>query len=297
MGTDGLAMGLALALCAIATFAVREVALGLGVVSEPDPFVPQHTRRVATAGGVAVALASAIVAFGLNVDFDPIGPLAVGTAIVLAAGVLDDVRALTPWQKLALQVVAAASAAALGLRSELVGSAVLDGLVTVIWIVIVVNAVNLTDVCDGLVTGLAVVALLALALVEPEVRSLALVVAGACLGFLVFNAPPASIFLGDAGSNLLGFLLGGLTLAAVQASGTWRGFVQIVLILGVFLFELVFVVAARTRRGVPWWQGSGDHVALRLQAAGLTRWGADTVVWSAAALLGIAAWLAGLGEG
>ena len=115
------------------------------------------------------------------------------------------------------------------------------------------------------------------------------VAAGACAGFLVLNAPRASIFLGDAGSHFVGFLLAALSMQTVGGRDRFAEFTAVLLVLGVFLFELVFLVWARRRRGLSWWLGSDDHAAIRLQAAGLTVWSTDVVLWVCGAMLGIGA--------
>ena len=158
-----------------------------------------------------------------------------------------------------------------------------------LWILILVNAVNLTDICDGLVSGLAAIAFLTLAAIDPSHAEAAVLAAGACAGFLVLNAPKASIFLGDTGSHFIGFLLAALSLQTVAGRDALAEFSAVVLVLGVFLFELVFLVWARYRRGLSWWLGSDDHAALRLQAAGLSVWMTDVVIWMGGAMLGMAA--------
>jgi UDP-GlcNAc:undecaprenyl-phosphate GlcNAc-1-phosphate transferase len=280
---------LAALLGALATVGARALALRLGVVSAPDPFVAQHTAPIAMCGGVAIAAATAAT-LGLDAGRVSVETAAVvGALLFLGTGLLDDVRGLAPLQKLALQVGSASVAVALGMTIPLTGNRALDAAAAVVWIVVIVNAVNLTDVCDGLVAGLGVIALVALAAIGPHWR-LALVVVGACLGFLVFNAPRASIFLGDAGSHFVGFALAAVALDAVRDADSASRLVATALVLGVPLFELVFVILVRAARSEPWWQGSADHFSLRLQAAGLSRWQTDAVAWTAAAGLALVGW-------
>ena len=275
----------------VAATALRAFARRVGLVDAPDPLVPQHKAPVATLGGAAVATGCALT-LGTGLAEPLQLGLGVGAGIALAAGVVDDVRDLPIVAKLALQAVAAGAAIALGLDLDLTGNGPVDAAVAFIWILVVINAVNLTDVCDGLVPGLAAIAFFALAVLEPGSSGPAIAAAGACVGFLALNAPPASIFLGDAGSHFLGFLLAAVALAAVQGGESPPNLVPPVLVLGLFLFELVFVVVERSRRGVPWWRGSDDHVALRLQAAGLSRIRTDLVLWASAAALGFGGLLA-----
>ncbi|SRR6266487_1191899 len=287
---DAVLLPLAAALGAVATQGTRAIATRLGVVSAPDAFVPQHTKYVASLGGVGLAAAAATT-LALDRSHGTVGrATALGALLFLGAGLVDDLWGLAPSRKLALQVVAASIAAGFGATFPATGHRPLDAIVGAVCIVAIVNAVNLTDVCDGLVAGLAVIALLALGFTEPSLRAPCLAVAGACLGFLLFNAPPASIFLGDTGSSFLGFVLAALLLAAVRGGSTGTRGIQVAFFVSVPLFELLFVVVARTLRREPWWRGSADHFSLRLQAAGLSRWQTDAIAWTAAAALALAGW-------
>jgi UDP-GlcNAc:undecaprenyl-phosphate GlcNAc-1-phosphate transferase len=281
---------LAALLGTVAAGGSRRLALRLGIVRDPDPFVAQHTRPVACLGGVALAAATA---GALALDADRVNvsaAMVVGALLFLGTGLLDDVRGLSPARKLALQVVSATVAAALGATLAVSGNRLVDGAAAVVWVVVIVNAVNLTDVCDGLVTGVGVIALLALGATEPALWAPCLAVGGACLGILVFNAPPASIFLGDAGSHFLGFALAMVALEVVRTAQAANLLVSGALVIGVPLFELAFVTFARLKRHEPWWRGSADHFSLRLQAAGLSRWQTDAVAWTLAGALAFAGW-------
>ena len=271
-----------------ASWTARTVAVRLAFVSAPHPLVSAHREPIPYLGGVAVA-AGALFALAAFRELAEVGVAAiVGGLSFLVVGLLDDVRPHRPGRKLVLQTGCAALAISLGLGLPLTGIEAVDALAGLAWILVVVNAVNVTDVCDGLVAGLAVIAFLAFAFSDLGARPLALAVAGACLGFLVFNAPPASIFLGDAGSHFLGYCLAVPTLASAGSPAASDEIVAGMLILGVPLFELAFVVAVRIHKGVPYWRGSTDHFSLRLQSAGLSRWQTDVLAWSAAAALALA---------
>jgi UDP-GlcNAc:undecaprenyl-phosphate GlcNAc-1-phosphate transferase len=284
------------------TWVVRGLALRWGIVNQPNPLVAQHTRPVAylgglgLAGGVAIGVGTA-AALWPEMDLLPGGipadALATGALLFLGIGLVDDLRAFSPLPKLLLQFAAAAIAAAAGVLGPRTGVAAADVAIAAFWMVVLVNAVNFTDVCDGLVSSIALVAFGILGLAEPRLGAGPLLVAGAALGVLAFNRPPASIFLGDAGSHLLGFLLAAGTLAGAAGRPPWPALPWALLAGGVFLFELAFITAERVRKGLPWWRGSPDHFALRLQAAGVGRGGVDAGAALAAALLagsGAALW-------
>jgi UDP-GlcNAc:undecaprenyl-phosphate/decaprenyl-phosphate GlcNAc-1-phosphate transferase len=115
---------------------------------------------------------------------------------------------------------------------------------------------------------------------------------GATLGFLVFNRPPATIFLGDGGSHLLGFIVGATLLSVTSSTmqPSWKHAAASVVACGVVLLEVALLMYSRTRTGIPWWRGSPHHFSLRLQARGLSRLATDVVAWSVAAVLCAIAW-------
>jgi UDP-GlcNAc:undecaprenyl-phosphate GlcNAc-1-phosphate transferase len=277
----------ATAACVVTSFAARMLAVRFDFVSAPHPLVSAHRKPVAYLGGVAVAVSALVALVALGQLRDLGAAVIAGGLLFLTIGLLDDLRPRAPGRKLFLQAACAGVAVALGLGLPVSGIDAVDAVAGVIWIVIVVNAVNVTDVCDGLVAGLSAVALLAFALLEPDSRPLAVAVAGACLGFLVFNAPEASLFLGDEGSHFVGFCLAVPTLAPAGSDGVPAKFVAGLLVLGVPLFELFFVAVVRRRKGLPSWRGSADHFAIRLQSAGLSRWQTDSLAWGVGGVLAV----------
>jgi UDP-GlcNAc:undecaprenyl-phosphate GlcNAc-1-phosphate transferase len=165
---------------------------------------------------------------------------------------------------------------------------------TVVWMLAVTNAFNLIDIMDGLSAGTGMVAALTL-LVVAEVNggsssaTLLAALAGACLGFLRYNFQPARIFMGDTGSMFIGLVLGASAMDAAYTGRNPLAALAPALILGVPLFDMLFVMYIRRRRGLPVMRGSPDHVALRLRK---WRWSTRATVlasYFATALLGGAA--------
>jgi UDP-GlcNAc:undecaprenyl-phosphate GlcNAc-1-phosphate transferase len=265
----------------------RWVARRLGFVSHPNPIVPQHLAPVAYLGGTGIAIG---VALGLVLAAQrgiaiPAAACAGGLAF-LVLGTFDDARPLSPALKLALQLAIASGYAAAVAPSPAVA------VVAVLWIATVVNAVNLTDVCDGLVSALAVVSSIAIAVLDGAL--VPGIVAAAAAGFWWINRAPATIFLGDGGSHLLGFAIAAGWLDAWQATPSWSRAGAALLGVAVFLLELGFLIIVRRRRGIPFWRGSPDHLALRLQAAGLSKHQTVAVALAfATATCACAVWLAG----
>ncbi len=257
-----------------------------------------HRGRVVLYGGVGIAAGFA-AAFALFrpawVRGDLLFAAACGAMFLL--GLVDDLRGLGAASKLVGQFAAAAGLTAFGLRLHWTGVAALDVGLTLLWLVGLANAVNLLDNMDGLAAGVATVAGAALALVfwdsgELGQARLAAMVAGAALGFLVFNVNPASIFMGDAGSLLLGFALAGL--AVLDEPGRARGvgaWAAPLLVLAVPILDTALVTVTRPLVGRKVVEGGTDHTSHRLVALGLSERAAVGLLWALAALGGAVAFL------
>ena len=279
------------------TWMVRNLGRTLGMVSHPGTIATQHRSPVACTGGIAIALtilfvtlAAQIMAGNTGVPLIP-ARVWVPAALFLLLGTIDDLRPLHAVTKIVLQVAAAISAVALDLRWYVTGIESVDIAISLAWFVLMVNAFNVTDVCDGLVGGLSVI-MLAFAGARADDPWVALITLGAVLGFLVFNRPPASVFLGDGGSHLLGFLVAAtlLPVAPDPEAVSWKHVAAAALAAGVVLVEVVLLMYSRAKAGIPWWRGSPHHFALRMQAHGLSRLATDMVAWSAAIALCVIAW-------
>jgi len=256
------------------TFISRSIAKRLGIVSHPNPIVPQHTCPIAYLGGVGVwiAITATLLLFSKSPVWGTMGP----AAAIMLVGLVDDLHPLSPWTRLALQILLGMAAVATGTILDLTHNSLVDGAISLAVILIFVNAFNLTDVSDGLVALLAMLGCLG-TLILGYNGSYALAVAGACLGFLVFNGPSASIFLGDAGSYLLGFTAAVLVInpsavRPVQPTDFWS-FTGLILLFLIPLLETTLLMIARFRKGIPLHLGSPDHFALRLQERGMNKWG------------------------
>jgi UDP-GlcNAc:undecaprenyl-phosphate GlcNAc-1-phosphate transferase len=203
-----------------------------------------------------------------------------GVSLLFLAGLVDDIRALPPLGKLVLQVAAAAIVLATGTNVELVHSDVVASVIAIIWLVGMTNALNLLDNMDGLAATLAAIAFAFFAIdavtIHPSDTVLVLALAGglACLGFLPFNLRPhgkALVFMGDSGSQALGFLLAALGLSASwKVAGTTIATLLLpVLVLAVPILDTTLVTIVRLLDGRPISQGGRDHTSHRLVRFGL----------------------------
>lgn len=293
----------------------RRWALRLGLVDEPGHRKIHHAP-VPLAGGWAVltgvllplALGAVALQTGLLPE-DTATPLGHGfrrrafQVAVLAAGALgmtllgwwDDRRELRPAQKFAGQWLIASGVALAGVRVTLfVPSPLFSYLITVLWLLTLVNAFNFTDNMNGLCAGLGAIgawhfALLAGCEGQYLVALLALVTCGALAGFLPWNFPRGRVFLGDAGSHLVGYLLAVLAiLPHFFTARNPRGHAVLapLLVLAVPLIDLAQVVISRWRRGQPFYVGDTYHLSHLLVRAGLSQTSAVLVLWTVAALVG-----------
>jgi UDP-GlcNAc:undecaprenyl-phosphate GlcNAc-1-phosphate transferase len=223
-------------------------------------------------------------------------------AILFVMGLVDDRRRLSAGPKLAAQFAAAAVVVwFLDIHATFFLSVSwLTHLVTLLWIVVVTNAFNFLDNMDGLSAGVAAIVLVVLAVVTVSVGQifvpvLAVVLLGALLGFLYFNFSPASVFLGDAGSQVVGFLIAVLTVLANYYHGApgegWFGPFMPLVLLAIPLYDFTSVTLIRMARGKSPFVGDTNHFSHRLVALGLSRPVAVLVIYLATVTTAIGALL------
>jgi UDP-GlcNAc:undecaprenyl-phosphate GlcNAc-1-phosphate transferase len=215
-------------------------------------------------------------------------------------GWLDDKHELSPASKFGGQFLVAAVVAWAGIRITLfVPSVAFSYAITILWILTVTNAFNFMDNMNGLCAGLGIIGsgffgVSAALQGQYLVALMAFLTCGALLGFLPFNFPKASIFLGDTGSHLVGYLLAVLAILphfySKQNPKVWAVFSPL-LILAVPLGDLVWVVLLRWRAGKPFYIGDTNHLSHRLVRSGWTRAQAVLLIWLLAAALGTCSFL------
>ena len=288
-----------------------------GLVDDPGHRKIHHTP-VPLAGGLAVFTGIALVVLGsvavvqlqlldreaadkFSYGLGKRGPQLVailfGALGMVLLGWWDDRHELRPAVKFAGQFAVAMLVATAGVRVTLfVPSLLFSYAVTVLWILTVTNALNFNDNMNGLCGGLGLIAAGWIAFLAARngqylVASLALLVAGALAGFLPYNFPRASVFLGDSGSHLVGYLLAVLAIlphfySAKLAAPSRLAVLSPLFILAVPLVDLARVVCVRTLAGRPFWLGDTNHLSHRLVRAGLTKPQAVGVLWAAAVFAG-----------
>jgi UDP-GlcNAc:undecaprenyl-phosphate/decaprenyl-phosphate GlcNAc-1-phosphate transferase len=234
----------AFAIAVVLTPVARWAGLRTGIVDRAgDDPLKVHPEPVSVLGGVAV-IAAALVAAAFAERLS--GWVLGAVALALATGIVDDILRLPPTVRVLLQVASGVMLVAGGLDLEVLGAVGAVG--TVLLVLACGNAVNLIDGQDGLAGGVAAIGALGLAAVaawegQEAVAALGLALGGGLLGFLVWNRPPARIFLGNGGAYAVGTFLA--VLATAVASGGWTEFLAAGACLGVLVFELAFTVVRR----------------------------------------------------
>jgi UDP-GlcNAc:undecaprenyl-phosphate GlcNAc-1-phosphate transferase len=267
---------LSLLLCLYLTPIFRDAARTFGIVDAPDGKLKTQKDPVPYLGGVAV-FAAVLFPVSLFLQFsDGVAGLLLACSIIVLLGLIDDIGRISPRVKLLVQVVAVFLMMKSGIRIRIEAfPPLLCVALTFLWMIVMTNGFNLIDVMDGLAAGIAVVSSLGLAVMflltgERMGLILCLSLVGALLGFLRFNRPPAQIYLGDTGSLLIGFLLGGLAIKGEYTTRNPYGWLTALAIFAVPLFEIVFVSWLRSRRGASILSGSRDHFSLLLRRWKLT---------------------------
>ena len=279
----------------------------LGMVDQPGPR-RIHKTPIPTGGGLAIAVAVLGVSWvarlvsdaaRTTLDSRPLIGITLASAVIVFLGLIDDKRALNPWWKIGGEIAAACILWAYGLGVPLLtnpfGEAIATGPfdlpLTIIWVLVVINAVNLIDGIDGLATGAVFIAAVTLWFVgrtdgDFYVMFVASSIIGATFGFLRYNFPPARVFMGDTGSGFLGLMM-----AAVALLENSKGTAAITLLfplvaLAVPISDSVIAFFRRAFGGKSVLRGDSEHIHHRLLRIGLSHRHAVYVMWFLCAYCG-----------
>ena len=270
----------------VACWPLRWLALKFGIVDRPGAH-KSHRRPVPYMGGIAI-WAGAIGALTL---LHPEFPRPALFTMILALGVTDDLMTIRVPSKLVIELSLTLAAVGLGSVWHITDSAVVNTMVSVVWIVGLTNSFNLLDNMDGLASTVAATGLLVLAVINPADAQLTLALAGGVIGFLVVNWPPARMFMGDAGSLMIGFALALGTISVANQAHGLHSFVLMVGPVAVAVFDTGLVIVSRLAMGRPIQLGGQDHFSHRLQGQGWSRWQVLAASAGAASLCGMATYL------
>jgi UDP-GlcNAc:undecaprenyl-phosphate/decaprenyl-phosphate GlcNAc-1-phosphate transferase len=295
-------------LCTLLTWLLLRYVKKLGV-DQPDGGRKSHSRAILRLGGLPIFITLVVgfiyTPFGVRHGepfIDNWWPIILALFIIFSIGLADDIKPLGARVKLMGQLSAAGILFGAGYSIDVLthptqGTQFALGWlalpVTVFWLVAIPNIINLIDGMDGLAGGFGLFLCITLGVVGhfagmPDVVILSAVMAGAILGFLFFNFPPAKIFLGDGGAYLIGFFIAALSLASSQKGTIIAALLVIIVALGVPILDTSFAILRRAIRGVPLFKADAEHIHHRLILLGYTKEQALLVLYIACAVLSAA---------
>ena len=300
----------AFALCLALTPLVRALSVRKGWLAYPQK-ERWHKKPTALLGGIAIFTGIVVPLFFLS-DYASLRPaltsiirgghpptiatvISMGTLLLFMLGLIDDFIHIKPHTKLIGQILAASIVTFLGFRLQWVTSLTIDTTLTILWIIGITNAFNLLDNMDGLCAGIGLVAASYLAVLfagsQPEASLVAMILAGSLAAFLFYNFNPASIFMGDCGSLLIGFTLAILGLHYSGSGGDNRlsAIAVPIMVLMVPIFDTTLVTLIRVLSGRKASVGGKDHTSHRLVLMGFSEKRAVLFLYGTAAVSGLAA--------
>lgn len=267
------------------TAVMRRVAVWRRLVADPRPG-RIHTTATPYLGGVAIVIGTlgAIAAIAYPHTPRVLAVIFAATAVSVL-GLIDDLWSLSPAIRLVVECAAAAGVVATGVHVNAFGGVPVighwvDGVGTVVWIVVITNSFNLLDNTDGVAAAVTVVtspvlAILAFRVGQADLAVLLVALCAGCAGFLVHNWAPARIFMGDAGSLFIGFVISAGAVLTCASSDTAQVPIPMVasallLLTFVAVLDTCTVLVSRLRAGRRWCEGGTDHLAHRLRSVGLS---------------------------
>lgn len=300
MWNDIMMAVLALVISLVAVPFVAKLAVKIGAVDKPNAR-KVHTKLMPRMGGLAIYLSFFIVLFlSHNITQQHIGLFAGGTVLILV-GIIDDMKDIPAKVKLLGQIAAACIVVASGVRVEFMTNFILGGMFplyifsvpfTVVWIVAIINAVNLIDGLDGLAAGTSIIAAVTMAISgyatgQTEMASMALILIGATLGFLKYNFHPAKIFMGDTGSMFLGYNLAVLAVMGFTKSFTLLSLVTPILVLAIPILDTLFAIIRRKMNNKPIFKPDKNHLHHCLLNYGFSHRDTVLVIYAVSAVLAL----------
>ncbi|MCD6310392.1 MAG: undecaprenyl/decaprenyl-phosphate alpha-N-acetylglucosaminyl 1-phosphate transferase, partial [Candidatus Eremiobacteraeota bacterium] len=294
---------LALALVLLLTPLVIRLAIKTGALDQPDSR-KVHTRPIPRLGGTAIFFSFFTILFGIlaylkfikGIELKGIENLTaifISSSILFTIGLIDDFKGLTPRAKLAFQVIAALILIQQGigitfLRQPSGGLVYLPAwlaiVLSLLWLVIVTNALNLMDGLDGLLAGISVITgfiFLVASVIKGQVlvALMMAIIMGTCLGFLKYNFNPARIFMGDSGSLFLGLLFATVAVMGGLKSTATISLIFPVLIMAVPLLDTTLAIFRRIKKRRPIFQADKEHIHHQLLSHGWSQAGAVLLIY------------------
>lgn len=283
---------------------VETLARKVGAMDVPKDDRRVHSVPIPRMGGLAIYLAFvAGLVFFAGIDQKTTGIL-LGSTLIVAVGMVDDIRGVPAKVKLLVQIAAALVLVRFGIRIDFFtnffnseGLIYLGNLsipMTVFWVVGITNTFNLIDGLDGLAAGISTISAITLSYVAyvngmHEAALLTFMLAGACMGFLPFNFNPARLFMGDTGSLFLGFVLSAISIDGVIKGATALTMVVPILAMGLPIMDTTLAILRRIACGRPIMEADKNHLHHKLLSAGLCQKRAVLLMYVVSLMLGVSA--------
>ncbi|SDQ14127.1 glycosyltransferase family 4 protein [Virgibacillus salinus] len=280
------------------TYPVKKLAIKIGVVDLPN-HRKIHTKVTPRLGGLAIFLGVFLGALYLQPQHEHLPEIILGAVVILITGALDDRYNIRPVIKLGGQLIAASFLLSSGLIIDkitlpiigMIDLGFVSVLVTVLWVVGITNAINLIDGLDGLATGVTTIALTSMfimALIDVQIMAayLCIVLIGANLGFLYHNFYPAKIYMGDTGSNFLGYAIAVVSMLGLFKNIALFSFIIPIIVLAVPIFDTLFAIVRRAYNKENILMPDNKHIHYQLLASGFSHRKTVLIIYAFSTLFG-----------
>jgi UDP-GlcNAc:undecaprenyl-phosphate GlcNAc-1-phosphate transferase len=298
----------AFAMSGLLTWPVRKLAIRIGAMDRPNLERKTQKEPVPYLGGVAIAFTIFIIAYTAIAVNQPSGEkfilasqVLIPASILGLMGLVDDLKGLAAFPRLVLQTIAAVVMSLILIKTDTMGFAfgntTVDIIVSILWIVGICNSINFFDNLDGGAAGTVVAATAGIFLIaygqgQELISALAILTAGATLGFLMWNKAPAKIYMGDAGALFLGIILSTLTIRMDPGiDPNWKSLAIPLILLAVPILDTTVAVTSRIYRGLTPFNGGKDHLSHRLVRNGFTHRIAAFILWGSSGICAALAYL------
>ena len=289
--------GAAFVLSGVLTWPVRKLAIWVGAMDKPTMDRKTQKEPVPYLGGVSIALtvslityASIIYSDNTKTTFPLVTYLLLPAVFMGAMGLVDDLRGLQPMPRLIFQTIVAVIVSIVLIQTKTIGTPLdntfLVQIIVVLWIVGLCNSINFFDNLDGGAAGTVAVSTLGITLIafwqgQELIAALAVVTAGATIGFLLWNKSPAKIYMGDAGALFLGIIVSVLTIRLNPGiNPLWNSIALLPMLLAVPILDTCIAVFSRIKRGISPFTGGKDHLSHRLIRKGISKRNTAYCLWA-----------------
>lgn len=286
---------------------IRKLAIRLRVLDNPNEAHKTHDEPIPYLGGVAIVLGVLVTTYGALALFGNLNVIRLASTVLIPAvfmsviGLVDDIKNLSPWPRFIVQnlvgVAISMTLVATDSFGSPTGSRTIDIFISLLWIVGITNSINFFDNVDGGASGTVAIASFFLFLLSIQgnqyfIAALSIVLSGSTIGFLLWNKPPARIYMGDAGALFLGIIIATLTLRLEpNPINKFVSFTIPFFLLAIPILDTSTAVISRVRERISPLQGGKDHLSHRLMRKNYSKRSSVLILWSMSTIYGLGALL------